>query len=75
MYVYYRNHYFQSSKGHNSKGSLRFLCFVPQFMMLYICFIKISGTVLNLQSGHEYKVEMVIFNIFYVQRTATPKVG
>ena len=35
-------------------------------------FIKISGTVLNLQSGHKYMVEMAMFN---VQRTITPKVG
>ena len=42
--------------------------------MLYICkkfFIKISGMVFNLQSGHEYMVEMAMFNI---QRAITPKV-
>ena len=26
-------------------------------------FIKISGTVFNLQSGHDYMVEMVMFNV------------
>ena len=30
--------------------------------------------VFNLQNGHEYVVEMAIFNICYSQRTATPKV-
>ena len=35
-------------------------------------FIKISGTVFNLQSGHEYMVEMAMFN---VQRAIIPKVG
>ena len=35
-------------------------------------FIKISGTVFNLQSGHEYMVEMAIFN---VQRAITLNVG
>ena len=32
----------------------------------------ISRTVFNLQSGHEYMVEMAMFN---VQRAITPKVG
>ena len=27
------------------------------------------------ESGQEYIVEMAIFNIYYVQRAATPKVG
>ena len=35
-------------------------------------YIKISRTVFNLQSGHEYMVEMAMFN---VQRIITPKVG
>ena len=30
---------------------------------------------MKIESGKEYIVEMVIFNIFYVQRAATPKVG
>ena len=34
-------------------------------------FIIISHTVFNLQSGHEYMVEMAMFN---VQRAITPKV-
>ena len=34
--------------------------------------MKISQTVFNLQSGHEYMVEMAKFN---VQRAITPKVG
>ena len=33
---------------------------------------EISQTVFNLQSGHEYMVEMTLLN---VQRTITPKVG
>ena len=43
-------------------------------MVFYICmrFHEISQTVFNLQSGHEYMVEMAIFN---VQRAITPKVG
>ena len=35
------------------------------------CFIKISGTVFNIQSGHEYMVEMAMF---YDQMAITPKV-
>ena len=35
-------------------------------------FMKISQSVFNLQSGHEYMVEMAMFN---VQRAITPKVG
>ena len=35
-------------------------------------FIKISGMVFNLQSRHEYMVEMSMFN---VERAITPKVG
>ena len=31
--------------------------------------------VFNLQSGHEYIVEMAIFNIYYVQMATTPEVG
>ena len=34
--------------------------------------MKISQTVFNLKSGHEYRVEVAIFNI---QRAITPKVG
>ena len=34
--------------------------------------MKISQTVFNLQSGHEYMMEMAMFN---VQRVITPKVG
>ena len=34
--------------------------------------MKISQTFFNLQSGHEYMVEMAMFN---VQRSITPKVG
>ena len=34
--------------------------------------MKISQTAFILQSGHEYMVEMAMFN---VQRTTTPKVG
>ena len=42
-------------------------------MVLYICegFPKISRTVFNLHSGHEYILEMAMFN---VQRAITPKV-
>ena len=35
-------------------------------------FIKISGLVFNLQSGHRYMVKMAMFN---VQRAITPNVG
>ena len=35
-------------------------------------FIKTSGTVFNLQSGHDYMVKMDIFN---VQRAISPKVS
>ena len=35
-------------------------------------FIKISGTVFNLQSRHEYMVEMAMFNVL---RAITRKVG
>ena len=43
---------------------------------LHLCgFIKISGTVFNLHSGHKVIVEMAIFKIYCVQRAATPKVG
>ena len=34
--------------------------------------MKISQTVFNLQSGHEYMVKMAMFN---VQRAISPKVG
>ena len=34
--------------------------------------MKISQTVFNLQSGHEYMVELALLN---VQRAITPKVG
>ena len=37
--IYYRNHYFQSSKGHTPKVGLLELCFLcsaPRLMMLYI---------------------------------------
>ena len=34
-------------------------------------FIKISGTIFNLQSRYEYMVEIAMFN---VQRAITPKV-
>ena len=34
---------------------------------LYLCgFIKICVTVYKLQNGHEYIVEMAVFNIYYV---------
>ena len=35
-------------------------------------FIIIFGTIINLQSGHEYVVEMAVFD---VQRAITPKIG
>ena len=34
-------------------------------------FIKISGRVANLESGHKYIVEKAIFNIYNVQRAVT----
>ena len=39
-------------------------------MVLYIC--EKFQTVFNLQSGHEYTLEMAMFN---VHRAITPKVG
>ena len=51
------------------------MCSAPCLMVLYICekyFIKTSHRVFNLKSGHEYMVEMAMFN---VQRAITPKVG
>ena len=85
--IYYGNHYFLSSKGHNSKRRLTrvtvlvfctsshddlHLCEVSSKYMEWFSTI-ISGTVFNLQSRHEYIVEMAIFKIYYVQRAATPK--
>ena len=68
--IYNRNHYFQSSKGRNSKRRLTrvtLLMFCTSvYDALHLCEIKISGTVFNLQSGHKYIVEMAIFNIYYV---------
>ena len=48
-------------------------------MMLYmhIC-VKFHQNIWNgfqLTEGSKYIVEMTIFNIYYVQRAATPKVG
>ena len=53
---------------------LRFLCYAHCLMMLYIYvkFRKISRTLSELWSGHEYMVEMAMFN---VQRAIIPKVG
>ena len=79
--VHSRNGYFQyllCSKGRNSKSRLTR---INGFCVLHVVswcftfvrsFIKISGMVFNLQSEHEYMVEMAMFN---VQRTITPKVG
>ena len=57
-HIYYRNHYFQCSKGHNTKSRLSnimvlvFLCSAPRLMILYICvkFYQIARMVFNLQS-------------------------
>ena len=59
------------------KPELRFMCSARRLMMLYVCmtFHQTSGTVFNLQSEHAYIVKMAIFNIYYVQRAATIKVG
>ena len=74
--TYYRNNYFQSSKGHNSKCRLTritvFVFYTLCYNALHLCEF---GTVFILQSGHEYIVEIAIFNIYYVQRATTPKVG
>ena len=51
------------------------MCSARRLMVLYIHLRfhkKISQTDFNLQSGHEYMVEMAMFN---VQRAITPKVG
>ena len=47
------------------KPELQFMCFVCRswcFIFVW-SFLKISGTVFNLQSGHEYMVEMAMFNV------------
>ena len=41
-------------------------------LYIYVNFMKICQTVSSTQSGHEYMVEMAIFN---VQRAITSKVG
>ena len=47
--IYYRNHYFQSSKGLTQKVGqpvLQFLCSAPRLMMLYIC-VKFHQNIWN----------------------------
>ena len=79
--IYYRNHFVQSSKGHNSKSGLTgvsvlvFYTLSHSALHLYEVSLKYLERFFNLQSGHEYIVEMAIFNIYYVQRATTPKVG
>ena len=77
--MHYRNHYFQSSKGHNSKRRLirvTVLVFCISFHdVLHLC----EGSTkylehFQLKEWTKYIAEMAIFNIFYVQRAATPKV-
>ena len=59
------------------KAELRFVSSACRLMELEISknFHQISEMVSNLQSGHYCLVEMAIFNIYYVQRAVTPKVG
>ena len=79
--IHYRKHYFQSSKGHNSKSRLtritllKFCTSSYDALHLFEVSLKISGRVFNLQSEHMYIVKMAIFNIYYVQRAGTTKVG
>ena len=79
--VHSRNGYLQyllCLKGRNSKSRLSRVTFSCVLHVVSWCytfvrsFIKISGTVFNLQSGHEYMVEVAMFN---VQITITPKVS
>ena len=78
--IYYRNHYFQSSKGHNSKSRLNrvtVLYNAPCHIMLYICmkfhqniwkcFQLTEKTLVHSSNGY--------FNIYYVQKAETPKEG
>ena len=68
-------------KGRNYKSRLTRVTLLEfctsSFDALYLfeVSLKISGTVFNLQSGHMYIVKMAIFNIYYVQRAGTTKVG
>ena len=59
------------------KSELRFMCSARRLIVLYICVNcrEISRTVSELWSGHEYMVEMAIFNIYDVQKAVTQKVG
>ena len=56
------------------KQQLRFMGSARRLMVLYVCvhFVKISRTVFNMQSGHEYMVEMAMFD---VQRAISSKAG
>ena len=65
------------SKGGNSKSRLTrdgfYILHIVSWCFTFVRnFIIISRKVFNLQSGHEYMVEMTMFN---VQRAITPKVG
>ena len=65
--IYYRNHYFQSSKGHNSKRRLIRITILVFCALshdaLHLC--EVSSKYLEQFSTyrHEYIVEMAIFNI------------
>ena len=56
-----------SSKDHNSKSRITrvtVLAFcTSSHNVLHFCYIKISGTICNLQSGHEYIAKMVITRV------------
>ena len=66
-----------STKGRNSESRLTRVTNFCVLHFVFCCltflrnFIIISRTVFNLQSGHEYIVEMTMFT---VQRLITPKV-
>ena len=65
--------YLMCSMGHNSKTRLiRVMVFVFCLSTFVRNFIIISQMLFNLQRGHEYMVELAMFNI---ERAITPKVG
>ena len=71
--IYYRNHYFQSSKDHNSKTRLtrvRVLVFCTSSYDAFTC-VKFHKNIWNdfqLTERTEYRVEMAIFETYYVQK-------
>ena len=73
--IYYRNHYVQSSKGHNSKS--RFIrvtvlgfCTLSHHV-LHLC--EVSSKYLEWFST--YRAGMIHSRIYYIQKATTPKIG